>query len=338
MSDTVTHARGAESPLHPITGEPPGIKEILERRAAEGNPPAVDPPEQPKPETEKLEDDPAAVAAREIANARRETSEATARLAESERARIAAENARQAAVQGAEDNGFTAIITALASAEREKETLTAEMKTAGEAGDFSRMAEISARLGEIGGDIRELRQGKQAAETGRQERLTQPTDRPRQQEPVGTATERQILSGLRASSKEAFLASRTPQTRDFLYQFPDFFTDPSFHQRMVGAESLARGKGLAMDTPAYFDAIREAALGQTTTPTPPRRETQSSTPPGTPPSREAPSPSGRQVRSGDVYVSQDDKTTAEWMGVDPVEYVQERQRLQSNNEWPYRRR
>jgi len=337
MSDTVTHTRGAESSLHPITGEPPGIKEILERRAAEGNPPTPE-TEQPKPETPKPEDDPATVAAREIAAARREAADANTRAAESERQRIAAESARQAAVQGAEDNGFTAIVTALAATEREKETLTAEMKTAGEAGDFARMADISARLGEIGGELRDLRQGRQAAETDRQTRLTQPTDRPRQQEQptAATATERQILANLGVPNKERFLAQRTPQTRDFLYQYPQFFTDPAFHQRMVGADMMAVGRGLERDTPAYFDAVRKEALGETTPP--PRRETQSSTPPGTPPSREAPGPSGRQVQSGDVYVSQDDKTTAEWMGVDPVDYVTEKNRLRNNGEWPYRRR
>lgn len=335
MSETATHTRGETSALNLITGEPPGIKEILERRAAEG-PDAVDPP--PVPDPTSRPDDDAEAAAKEVASLKRQSAEDRARADEADRRAARAEHARIAAVQATEDTGFTTIQVALAAATREKEGLVAEMKAAGEAGDFGKMADISTRLGELGAEIRDLSQGKTQFEQDRQARLNAP---PRPTEPTVTAasaTERGILSGLRAPSREAFLASRTPETRDFLQQHNEFFTDPAAHQRMVGAESLARGRGLAVDSQAYFDTIREAALGQTTQ-LPARREpAERSTPPAAAPSREAPSPTGRRGGTGDVYVSADDHTTATWMGVDPVEYVKERERLKNVGAWPHARR
>lgn len=349
-----THVRGVESALNPITGEPPGIKEILERRAAGQMPDRAEPTE---PRTEEADppavtpaptEDDAAAAVREMAGLRMRASDADARAlaaeaarAEAERGRLAAESARVAALQGAEDTNFTAINTALIASTRERDALVAELKTAGEAGDFSRMGEISGRLGELGAEIRDLAQGKTQLEQDRQTRVSAPpapTPEVRVAPPViSDPVERGILTNLRAPSREAFLQSRTPATRDFLYQHPEFFTDPAAHQRMVGAESMARGNGLAVDSPAYFEVIRGAATLRQPTQTRPAA-TERAVPTATPPSRGAPSPTGQRVAAGDVYVSQDDKTTAEWMNVDPVEYVLERQRLTDRGEYPYRRR
>lgn len=331
MSDTATHARGTDSPLHPITGEPPGIKEILERRVAEGNPAPTEPASR---ETEPADDD-AEIAAREVASLRHRVEAAEAGRAEADRLRVAAENDRAAAVRGAEDTGLTAINTALASAEREKDSLLTESKAAGEAGDFARQAEINFRLGSLGAEIRDLSQGKQQFEQERQTRIANP---PRPAEPrivAATPEERGILQNLGAPSREAFLASRTPQTRDFLYQHPEFFTDPAAFQRMTGAEALARGEGKALDSQAYFDRIKEVALGQTTQP--PRREPADRRVPGAGPTRDAPGPTGR-TRTGDVYVTQEQKAAAEWMGVDPADYARDEQELRHRGELPYRRR
>lgn len=341
MSEAVTHSRGAESPLNLITGEPPGIKEILERRAAEGNPPADDAPAKTDDPTQRAEEDDAATkAAKEVASLTRRATEAEARAAEADRARIAAEHARRAAVEGAEDTGFISITTALAATTQEKASLIAELKAAGEAGDFAKMGEINVRLGELGAEIRDLTQGKFEFERERQARI----DRPRQVEPTqvqpraSSDTERQILSGLRAPSREDFLASRTPETRDFLYRNLDFFTNPDVHQKMVAAEYEARtAKRLTVDSPEYFKAIQESVMG-TTTQQPRREPTERSATPGAAPSREAPGPTGRRLQGGDIYVSPEQKTTAKWMGVDEVEYAREEAELKSRGELPYRRR
>lgn len=370
MSETTqapTHVRGNENALHPITGEPPGIKEILERRAAGGLP-------DPGPDREmdggtavatpdptvvtRPDDDAAAQAAREIAGLRLQKSDAEARAMEAERLRVDAErrradaeNQRATAVQNSEDTSLTAINTALGASQREQESLRAEMKTAGEAGDFGRVAEISGSLGEIASEIRELTRGKSALEQDRQTRINTPLRQPdpvvTHQAQVGDPTERGILKGLNASSRQAFLDSRSPAVRDFLYQHPEFFTDTAAHQRIMGAESLARGRGLAIDSPAYFEAIREAStVAQPATPAPAtvqrpvdRPSVDRTAPPAAAPSRNAPSPTGQRLAAGgDVYVSAEDKKIAEWLQVDAVEMVQERQALEQRGEWPYRRR
>lgn len=333
MSEALTHTRSDTGSFHPITGEPAGIKEILERRAAEEiAPPAADPPEHAA-----AQDDDATRAAAELSDWRRRATEAEAGRAEAVRAAHAAEQRATQATQGAEDTGFTAITTALAATQRESESLRIEMKAAGESGDFGKVADIAARLGELGAEARELERGKNEFERTRDARLRAPA--PEATPAAATsATERAILGRLGAPSRDAFLASRTDATAAFLRQNMEFFTDEAAFARIRGADSLAEGRGIPRDTPAYFDLIRkEAGLSQTTTP--PRQQQDSRGAPGAAPSRTPPGPSGRPpTQSGDVYVSPEQKATAEWMGVDPVEYAKEEANLRSRGELPYRRR
>ena len=337
MSQTVTHARGAESTLHPITGEPPGIKEILARRAAADAPAPIAPTEQASEAS--AQDDEADRAARELNEWRRRGTEAESQLAEERRARQVAETAANTARQGAEDTGFTAVTTALAAAERETDALKVEMKTAGEAGDFGRVAEISSRLGQLGAETLQLQQGKAEYERARGTRLTdRPGTQPAQPE-ANTATERGILGRLGAPSRDAFLRTRTDASATWLRSHPEFFTDQLAFDRITGADSLAKGRSIAIDTPEYFRLIEtEAGLSQPSTN---KREVQpdARTIPGAGPSRDAPGPEGRRsTKPGDVYVSQEDRIAAEWIGVDPAEYAAERAELTRRGELPYRRR
>lgn len=326
-----THTRGEDIARHPITGEESGIADILERRSNGELPERGDP--EPKPR----EDDEEERAAREVASLRTRTTEAEARAAEADRRRAVAERDRSVAMQGAEDTGFTAIATALGAATRERDGLIAELKTVGESGDYGRMGDIQVRLGELGAELRDLTRGKDAYEQERQRRLDRPPER---NEPVaGSATERGILSKLGAGSRDQFLANRTEPTARWLRDHGEFFTDADAHNRIVGADALAKGRGLEVDSPAYFKFIEEQALGKA--PEAPRREREErGAPPGAAPSRDAPGPTGRDrgTRNGDVYVSADDRKAADWMGVDPVSYVEERERLTRSGEYPFRRR
>ena len=246
--------------------------------------------------------------------------------------KLAAATARQ----GAEDTGFTAISTALGAAERETDALKAEMKTAGDAGDFSRVSEIAVRLGQLGAETLQLRQGKEQYEQHRDARIATPTQ-PAHPE-AATAVERGILRQIGAPSRERFLADRTPSTRAWLNAHPDFFTDAAFNARVMGADQLARGRGVQIDSPEYFRLIEtEAGVTQPTA----RRDVQpdARTIPGAGPNRDAPGPTGRpSTKPGDVYVSPEDRTAATWMGVDPAEYAAQREELTRRGEIPYRRR
>ena len=329
-----THTRGEETNRHPITGEPAGIAEILERRS-NGEADPDDRGGETEVRREEPREDDAERAAREVASLRNRASEAEARANEERVARMRAEQHAAVALQGAEDTGFTAITTALGAAQREKEGLTAEMRTAGESGDYGRIAEISARLGELGGEIRDLTRGRESYEQQRQQRLDRPA--PQRQEPqAATAAERSVLAQLGAPNRETFLANRTAPTADWLRAHPEFFSDPAAHNRIVGADALAKGRGLEVDSPAYFQFIEEQALSQTTT----RREPgERSAIPGAGPSRDAPAPTGRtQTRNGDIFVSNEMRRIAEWMGVDPVDYAKSKAELERSGDLPYRRR
>jgi hypothetical protein len=332
--------------VNPITGDAPGIREILERRSEgvpDTPPPVADPtdrPAKPAPPADAAEQ-----AAAELARWKNRASEADRRAEEEARARQAAEQHAARVAQGAEDTGFTAIVTALGAAQGEVQSLKSEMKTAGEAGDFGRIAEITERLGRLGFEVGELERGKLQYEQQRGTRLQPPPQQRPSQPQAGTATERAILGELRAPSRDAFLASRTDATAAFLRENPQFFTDEAAFRRMTGAEALARGRGLAVDTQEYFNLIKqEAGVAQpeaspTYRPpeTPATPSPRNAPPTAAAPSREAPQPGGK-VRPGDVYVSAEDKTAAEWMGVDPADYAAEKQRLSARGEWPYRRR
>lgn len=317
-----THTRGEAEVLHPITGEPPGIKDILERRANEDAVEPQDPPER----------DPETTAAEELAAWRTRATEAESRATEADRQRQAAEHDRAIAMRATEDTGFTAISTALTATEQSIDTLKTEMKTAGESGDFGRVAEIATELGQRGAELRELQRGKQQFEQTRTDRIARPTQ---SQPSASSATERTILGRLGAQTRDAFLSTRTPETAAFLRQHPEFFTDDSAFNRISGADTLAKGRGIQVDTPEYFKLIeKEAALSQPT-----RTQGSRQFAPGAAPSREAPGPSGEtRTRGGDVYVSADQKAAAAWMNVDPVEYAREEADLRRRGEMPYRRR
>lgn len=285
MSETVTHTRG-ETNAHPITGEPPGIAEILERRVAETETGTAPPADRPQ------EDD-ATRTATELADWQRRARESDARANEADRARQIADARAAQVQQGAEDTGFTSIVTALGAAQGEVESLKTELKTAGEGGDFSRMADIQVRLGQLGAEVRDLERGKGEFERAREARLRAPPQR--QQPAADSASERAILQRLGAGSREQFLSTRTPATAEFLRANPQFFTDEAAFARISGADSLATGRNIAKDTPEYFDLIRKEAGMTQPTSSPTHRAAERSASPSAAPARDAPGPSGNRI-------------------------------------------
>lgn len=314
--------------------ESPGIADILARR--EGTlPSSLLPPERTEPEarpttTAEPENDAAAAAAQ----LRRENEELQRRTSTAEAARIAAEqNARRAhselqqTRQTAHDTEYSAINNALEARTAEQGRLKAELKSAGEAGDYERIADINIRLGELGAEMVNLRAGKDAFDADRGRALRDPPP-----PPPPPPTEATTVGVPRAQ----FLATRTPTTQEWLKKNDRFFTDQSFFNMVTGADALARGKGIAADTPEYFRFIEEQS-GMTTPPNPPAR-TGSSAPPAAPPSRDATGPSGHATRAGDTYITPEQRRIAEWMGVDPADYAADDAELRRSGDIPHRRR
>jgi len=310
-----------------------GISDILAEREGELPPdllPNQSAPEEPeKPASAK--DDAEAVAdqlRRDADAARARATAAEQRAAqESQRAREATAEVTRSRTQAYEAE-YNSISSALADREAEADRLKAEMRTQAEAGDHARMAEISLRLGEVGAELVQLRQGKQAYEAERANRLREPEKR--EQPPAPTE---QTTVGV---PRDQFLATRTPATQDWLRKNDKFFTDQQFFNMVTGADAIARGRGIAADTPEYFRFIEEQA-GMTSAPSA-RQPRGSSAPPSAPPSREAPGPSGRNGRAGDIVISPEDRRVAEWMRIDAADYVKEKQKLYDTGELPHRRR
>lgn len=321
-----------------INRDAPGIADILARR--EGQlPPSMLPAdtateaEPPRTETTPAQDDAAAAAA----ELRRQNEQLQQRSAQSESARLAAEaTARRATEelhrtrQNADDANYSTVTNALEARTAEQGRLKIELKSAGEAGDFDRIADINVRLGELGAELVQLRQGKEAYEAERGNRLREPP--PPAPAPTGEWT-------TVGQPREQFLAGRTPKTQEWLRKNDRFFTDKPFFDMVTGADAIARGRGIAADTPEYFRFIEEqAGMTQPTHNTPPPRSNGSSAPPAAPPSRDATGPTGHTTRPGDIYVTPEQKRVAEWMGVDAVEYAMQEAELKRNGELPHRRR
>lgn len=351
MSGSETHVRVTETPsISSLSGEPDGIREVLERRTADEEA-GVERTEERAPPTDRpgarAPVDDAEQVARDLGRWKQQAETATRDAAAERGRRIEAERVAAQSRQNVEDTNFGAVSTALAAAQSEAERLEGEIKTAGENGDFTALAKATTRLGALGAEIRDLERGKQAYEQQRQDRINRPT----RTEPEITASdpnERAILQQLNAPNRETFLAGRTPATQAWLREHSEFFTDTGANARIMGADGLARGRGLVPDTKEYFEFIEDqAGMSDTSgngagngsgngTRQPARREAI----PSAAPSRQGQDPGGRQGsgRPGDVVVTKDDEIAAKWLGVDAVGYATERRRLANSGDLPFRRR
>ena len=291
-----------------------GIADILEKVAAEvdGDLPAHQTDTEHTPAVQQPA--PAEDAEQAAADLRRQLEESKRLTADAIRQRDAEASERRRLQTTTEVAQITTISTALESAQQRAEALTAQAQAAAEAGDYRKLAEVNLQIGRLGAEMDRLEAGKSAFETRRTEVLREPPRQP-------------------ADPIEADLAQRTPRTADWLRQHREFYTDEDFRNRVTGAHSLALGRKLKPDTDEYFRFVEEHA--GVTQPIPP--PSRGAPPPAAPPSRQAPSMGSRQP-TGDVHISADDRKVAEWMGVDPVEYVKERESLRSRGEWPHRRR
>ena len=319
-----------------MSDSPGGIADILERVAAEDPAaPVVEEPKQP----EAPEDDAAATADK----LRRDLAAQTTRAQNAERARAEAENnaaaARteaQATRQSAVDANYTTILSALDARNREMESVTAGIAAAGEAGDFRKIAELSAQAGRLGASIEGLENARQEMERQRQERLREPPKpAPRQQQQADPTTTVGV-------SREVFLTSNNlaPHVADWIRNHDQFFTDQVFHHKCVAADALLRADGILPTDPSYLSRVEGIiGLSQAAKPAAAPARQSNAPPSAAPPSRATPSLGGRAPASnGDVYISPEDRKLADWMGIDAEGMVAERERLKAAGELPHRRR
>lgn len=281
---------------------------------------------------ERDESDPAVVAE----DLKRQLAASEGRYNEAVRqARLNAERARDATAkletveQDRSALEVQTVSSALRAAESEAEKLQRDYAAAMEAGDWARVAKIQVDIGRVGARLETLEAGKTAMENSRTKAL-RPDPRP---EPA-TADD----------PIETDLARRTPATAAWMRKHADangkprFHTDPTFQQKAVGAHSLALGNGLAPDTPEYFDFV-ERTIGVTTSP--PARQDSDAVPLAAP-TRSAPAYRDNQRRDAGAIPPDAVQYAKNVLGVDPVEYWKEVQRMDRNGEFkngnPWRRR
>lgn len=180
------------------------------------------------------------------ADASRERADAAERRA-SDAQRDAAAAQRRAA-----DGDVAAIDAALAQAKAEADSAQAEMTAAAEAGDFKKLSEASRRMGRAEAAIGQLEDGKHHAEAAR---ITTPRGAPN--DPV-----------------EAYIAQRRgePEVQRWLRDHPEeareLATNPQGRraQKITAADADARGEGLRIGSPEYFQHVeRYLGMGATTT-------------------------------------------------------------------------
>ena len=140
----------------------------------------------------------------------------------------------------AEKAQYDAVSNAIQHKEQTASALKAQLSALYKEGDFDNVADVQYKMNEVAAELVQLRQGKAFLENSRAA------------EPQGRQPQSQ------QDPKEAYIASKSAKTAAWLRQNDRFFSDQSFQQMVVGADGMARGKGIPLDSDAYFKFIEEA--------------------------------------------------------------------------------
>ena len=164
----------------------------------------------------------------------------------------------QTVQQERDASDFSSVANALDAAMRQSELVRDQIKAAGEAGDFGKVAELSVMAGRVGAEITQLEAGKREMEARRNQQLRQP-EQQRQVQQVAPSGEDPIEADLSRRDARAAAWIREHKGADGR---PLFYTDPAFQQRVIGADALARGNQIAPNSPEYFQFV-ERTVGLT---------------------------------------------------------------------------
>lgn len=253
------------------------------------------------------------------------------RAREAEAGRADATQRLETVTQDRDGLEFSTVSNALDAATATAASLQRDYTAAMEAGDFAKAGQLSLEIGRTGAKMETLENGKAELDRRRQEALRAP---PR---PDPT---RQTAEG---DPIEADLAKRTPEAAAWLRRQTDatgkprFFTDPTFHNRVVGAHSLALADGHRVDTPEYFAYVEKVAgvnqPSNTRQDDPPARRDGGRVPAAAP-TRPASSYSGREQRPAGNHIPEEAaKYARDVLKVDPVAYWKEVQEMDRRGEF-----
>jgi hypothetical protein len=246
--------------------------------------------------------------------------EALRRQLEEERsARIAAENAANAAKQHAykaqnevADTNLHLINNAIESVKVNTQNLKAAYAQAMAAGDYDSAADIQQTMAENSAKLLQLEQGKQALEEAPKPQAPAPV----QSDPV-----------------EALASQLSPRSAQWVRAHPEYARNPNLYRKMIAAHELAVADGLEADTNDYFDSIeatlriRQNAAASSDASADAAKVTQRRTaPPAAPVSRSGNAGTGN--RPNVVRLTSDEREMAKMMGMTDQEYAKNKLALQ----------
>lgn len=197
---------------------------------------------------------------RQLANERSLRERREGELHQSEQRRTAAERTAQertnevsAAREATLSAEYDSIVNALGLAQGEERSLQSAWEAAQTEGDFKKAAECLAKLGRVGArivqfeDAQKVLDAQRAARAeGRQTAAAQPQPQQRQQ-----TTE--------SEQREAYLAQQTPKVSAWMRAHPQFFDDPIFQAKVLGAHHGAIVNRIPLESDDYFAYVEEQA-------------------------------------------------------------------------------
>jgi len=170
----------------------------------------------------------------EAAQKKAEDAERLAQQRADELTRVSRErDANRTAIVSAE---MLAVENAIANAEHERSDAKAEYKAAMEVGDFDAAAEAQAKLSDIAVRAQRIKEGKAALERRAEDARSQP-------DPI-----------------DQYTATMTAASAKWVREHSDYFLNDRKRSYVIAAHNRAEDKGIALDSPEYFEFL-ETELG-----------------------------------------------------------------------------
>lgn len=266
--------------------------------------------QEPEVQVEKAEEKPRQVVSPEdgIEALRRQLeSEKRLRLEAERRAHEAAQQAHSARGE-VEDSNLHLINNAIGTLRRENDILKNNYRAALASGDYDSAAEIQESMSSNAAKLLQLENGKASMEA---------------------APKREPPPAYQAPSDpvEAFAATLSPRSADWIRRHPECVHDPRLTRKMIAAHNLVEADGIKADTDEYFAAI-ENILGIPAQQHDSQAESplsaassgsqRQSVPPAAPVSR---SGTANGTRSNVVRLTPEQREMAQMMGMTDAEYA-----------------
>lgn len=228
--------------------------------------------------------------------------EKTAREQAERRAHESA-NKEVAARNEVQDTNLSLVTNAIETVKQSTDMLKSRLSDCYAAGDWAGAADVQAELSTNAAKMLRLEEGKQALEAA----------------PKAEPEKRRIDDPV-----EALASQLSPKSAAWVRAHPEYATDSSLYQRMIGADNLARSYGHAADSSAYFDHV-EKTLGLKTGEDTEERQVQRQ-PPSAPVTREIVNGNGQKQNV--VRLTAAEREMAASMNLTDKEYAMNKLALQ----------